>query len=80
MSKINVKFLTDEALATIKANLDKFTKIVKENPSDSGSFIAEIIFRKREYQEYITPQNFGSGVFFCVNYDKINIIIKRKQV
>lgn len=40
----------------------------------------EIIFRKREYQEYITPQNFGSGVFFCVNYDKINIIIKRKQV
>lgn len=40
----------------------------------------EIIFRKREYQEYITPQNFGSGVFFCVNYDKINIIIKSKQV
>ena len=40
----------------------------------------EIIFWKREYQEYITPQNFGSGVFFCVNYDKINIIIKRKQV
>lgn len=42
--------------------------------------LKEIIFRKREYQEYITPQNFGSGVFFCVNYDKINIIIKRKQV
>ena len=40
----------------------------------------EIVFRKREYQEYITPQNFGSGEFFCVNYDKINIIIKRKQV
>lgn len=44
------------------------------------SVTQEIIFRKREYQEYITPQNFGSGVFFCVNYDKINIIIKRKQV
>ena len=40
----------------------------------------EIIFRKREYQEYITPQNFGSGGFLCVNYDKINIIIKSKQV
>lgn len=40
----------------------------------------EIVFRKREYQKYITPQNFGSGVFFCVNYDKINIIIKSKQV
>ena len=26
--------------------------------------LKEIIFRKREYQEYITPQNFGSGVFF----------------
>lgn len=42
--------------------------------------LKEIIFRKREYQEYITPQNFGSGVFLCVNYDKINIIIKSKQV
>ena len=31
-------------------------------------------------EKYVTPQNFGSGVFFCVNYDKINIIIKRKQV
>ena len=27
--------------------------------------LKEIIFRKREYQEYITPQNFGSGVFLC---------------
>lgn len=42
--------------------------------------LKEIVFWKREYQEYITPQNFGSGVFFCVNYDKINIIIKSKQV
>ena len=48
--------------------------------SRSQNVNKEIIFRKREYQEYITPQNFGSGVFFCVNYDKINIIIKRKQV
>ena len=24
----------------------------------------EIVFRKREYQEYITPQDFGSKVFF----------------
>ena len=40
----------------------------------------EIIFRKREYQEYITPQNFGSGVFFYLNcgiiikYDKKNYL------
>ena len=40
----------------------------------------EIIFRRREYQEYITPQNFGSEVFFFVKYDKINIKIKNKQV
>ena len=26
--------------------------------------LKEIIFRKREYQEYITPQDFGSEVFF----------------
>lgn len=42
MSEINVKFLTDEALATIKANFDKFTKIVKNNPNDSEAFIAEL--------------------------------------
>lgn len=48
--------------------------------SRSQNVNKEIIFRKREYQEYITPQNFGSGVFLCVNYDKINIIIKSKQV
>ena len=42
MSEINVKFLSDEALATVKANLDKFTKIVKENPSDSSVFISEL--------------------------------------
>jgi len=42
MSEINVKFLTDEALATVKANFDKFTKIVKENPQDSSVFIAEL--------------------------------------
>ena len=29
--------------------------------------LKEIVFRKREYQEYITPQNFGSGVFFYLN-------------
>ena len=42
MSEINVKFITDEALETVKANLDKFTKIVKENPSDSRAFIEEL--------------------------------------
>ena len=30
--------------------------------------LKEIIFRKREYQEYITPQNFGSGVFLLQRY------------
>ena len=33
--------------------------------SRSQNVNKEIIFRKREYQEYITPQNFGSGVFLC---------------
>lgn len=42
MSEINVKFLTDEALSTIKANFDKFTKIVKNNPQDSSAFIEEL--------------------------------------
>lgn len=42
MSEINIKFLTDEALSTVKANFDKFTKIVKNNPTDSSAFIAEL--------------------------------------
>ena len=29
---------------------------------------------------FITPQNFGSGVFFYVNCDKINIMIIGYQV
>ncbi|GFP76387.1 DUF6339 family protein [Clostridium fungisolvens] len=42
MSKINIKFLSDEALATVKGNLDKFTKIIKNNPTCSDAFIAEL--------------------------------------
>lgn len=42
MSEISIKFLTDEALSTVKANFDKFTKIVKNNPKDSAAFIAEL--------------------------------------
>ncbi len=39
MSEINVQFITDKGLATIKGNLEKFTKIVKDNPCSSDSFI-----------------------------------------
>ena len=39
MSEINIKFITDEALATIKGNIDKFTKIVSDNPYNSDAFI-----------------------------------------
>lgn len=69
MNKINVKFLTDEALATIKANLDKFTKIVKENPSDSSSFIAEIITRfKKHLQKSSKPCVLG--IFYLAFFPK----------
>ena len=42
MSEINIQFLTGEALATIKANIDKFTKIVKNNPLNSDALLAEL--------------------------------------
>ena len=42
MSEINIKFLSDEALSTVKANFDKFTEIVKSNPKDSVAFVKEL--------------------------------------
>ena len=53
-----------------------YATLANTNPQFMGfssyqNVLKEIIFRKREYQEYITPQDFGSEVFFCVKYDKI---------
>lgn len=42
MSKINIQILNKEAIETIKANLDKFTKLVEENPINSDVLIAEL--------------------------------------
>ena len=42
MSEINISVITDEALATVKGNIDKFTKIVTENPCCSEAFLAEL--------------------------------------
>lgn len=39
--------------------------------------LKEIIFRKREYQEYITPQNFGSGVFLFELWYYYKIMIRK---
>ena len=42
MSEVNVQFVTDEAIANIKGNLEKFTKIVKDNPQSSDAFLAAL--------------------------------------
>lgn len=53
MSKINIKILSDEALATIKGNLDKFTNIVKENPKSNKAILEalpENAFVEKRYE------------------------------
>ena len=62
---------TIEMFSTVSKQLVELLSSQRDNFSE-----------KRISRVYYTsePQNFGSGVFFCVNYDKINIIIKRKQV
>ena len=42
MSEVSIKLISDEALGTVKGNLDKFTEIVKNNPSKSDAFIEEL--------------------------------------
>ena len=36
MSKINIKFMSDEAFETLKVNIDKYYKLFIENPTDSS--------------------------------------------
>ncbi|MCZ7407359.1 DUF6339 family protein [Parvimonas micra] len=73
MTKINVKFLTDEALSTIKANFDKFTKIVKNNCRDSSAFIAELpskyLIEKKYQIEDFTLKLSDDGDYSKVDLD-----------
>lgn len=73
MSEINIQFLTKEAIDTIKANLDKFTKLVEENPNNSDALIAELpekCFIEKNYKiddfELITSDN---GDYSIVDFD-----------
>ena len=53
MSKINIKFMSDEAFETLKVNIDKYYKLFIENPTDSSwinSIIEEPVFIVKKYQ------------------------------
>lgn len=42
MSEINIKLLTEDAVDYIKANIDKFTEIIKNNSESGDAFIAAL--------------------------------------
>ena len=42
MTNITVKFLSDEAIETIKGNLDYFTDLARNNPADSSSILKKL--------------------------------------
>lgn len=73
MTKIYVKILTEEALSTIKANFDKFTKIIKKNSRDSSEFISELpsdCFIEKKYQiEYFNLKLSDDGDYSKVDLD-----------
>ena len=52
-----------------------YATLANTNPQFMGfssyqNVLKEIIFRKREYQEYITPQDFGSEVFLYARHGR----------
>lgn len=78
MSEINIKFLTDEALETVKANFDKFTKIVKNNPQDSTAFITELpeecfVEKKYSIEDFILKTS-EDGDYSKVDFDNALIL------
>lgn len=53
MSKINVKYMTDDAVETLKANTDAVTKKLIENPDSSAwlqSFIPSTLWVTKKYE------------------------------
>ena len=53
MSKIKIKYMSDEAVATLKANMDIITQKLSENPDDSSwleEFIGKNPFVTKKYE------------------------------
>lgn len=64
MSKINIKFITDEALETLKANTDTVTEKLIENPNSSDwleSFLPGnfYVIKKYEIEEFVLQRPKG---------------------
>lgn len=80
MSEINIKFITDEAIETVKANLEKFTEIVKNNPYDNTAFIRELpekwFTEKKYYIEDFSLNTSESGDYRDVDLENAVILYK----
>ena len=53
MSKINIKYMTDDAVETLKANTDAVTKKLMENPDSSAwlqSFVPSTLWVTKKYE------------------------------
>ncbi len=72
MSEINVKFVSDEALAMIKGNLNLFTDIVKDNSSTSEEFKDRLPERAFVEKKYVI-EDFSLKVSDDGDYSKVDL-------
>lgn len=56
MTNITVKFLSDEAIETIKGNLDYFTDLARNNPADSSSILKKLPENHFIEKDYSIPK------------------------
>lgn len=84
MSKIHIKYMTDEALATVKANTDAITGKLIENPKSSSwlkDFFPGTLWVTKKYEirsshfEFLrmtkTVKRISTILFFCMNISAI---------
>ena len=78
MNEISIKFISDEALGTVKGNLDKFTNIVKNNPINSEPFIEELpedcFIEKKYIIEDFTLKTSEDGDYSKVDFDNAVVL------
>lgn len=52
MSEIHIKYMSDEAVSTVKANIENFTKLIELNPVDNSAVVKELpenAFTEKKY-------------------------------
>lgn len=72
MNSINICFLSDEAVATIKANIRTFTEIAKNSPEDNSDFIKQLPEKNLVEKKY-TIEDFCLVTSPNGNYNQVDL-------